>query len=305
MAEAGSGAPFGGLIVHREWTTVALVDLDQDGDTDVAAAPFTGSLRYFRNSGGPQAPVFGELTGAANPLAGLAGASDPSADFADLDLDGDFDLVIGGYGGGPFLAYFRNTGNATTPAFVAVSASANPFASLPGGDLAPQRARAGRPRRRLRPGSRGRQFRAPLLRKYRQPGDAELRAPDRRRQPLPERLAAVAAGRSAPSWSTSISTATATSRPAARRERSAMPSTAEANSRRPSPRPGISRIRSAPSTSRGDSSPHLADLDGDGDLDLLTGDGRGHVVYFANAAGELFDDGFESGDTRNWSLALP
>ncbi len=51
--------------------------------------------------------------------------------------------------------------------------------------------------------------------------------------------------------------------------------------------------------------PALADLDGDGDLDLLAGEADGHLVYFVSSARALFADGFELGSTAAWSITLP
>ena len=48
--------------------------------------------------------------------------------FADVDNDGDFDLVLGGSSGA--LKYFENTGNSTAPVFIARVGGANPFASV-------------------------------------------------------------------------------------------------------------------------------------------------------------------------------
>ncbi len=53
------------------------------------------------------------------------------------------------------------------------------------------------------------------------------------------------------------------------------------------------------------SSPEVADLDGDGDLDALIGESGGALVFFRSTLAEIFADGFESGGIGNWSQTFP
>ncbi len=56
----------------------------------------------------------------------------------------------------------------------------------------------------------------------------------------------------------------------------------------------------------GHASPTLADLDGDGDLDVFLGDIGGAIFLFENKGiAWLFVDGFESGDLAAWSSHMP
>ncbi|MCU0431168.1 MAG: FG-GAP-like repeat-containing protein [Cytophagaceae bacterium] len=97
-----------------------LVDLDNDGDLDIMAGNYSytnSSLYYFRNTGTPTAPSF------AAPVADPFGINTSSldyyslynSDFADLDNDGDLDMLVGDYGAN--LYYFQNTGTASSPSF--------------------------------------------------------------------------------------------------------------------------------------------------------------------------------------------
>jgi hypothetical protein len=105
-------------------TLPALADLDGDGDLDAFVGTFAsqgpGTLLFFANTGTATTPAF--VAPSTNPfgLAGVLSASYPA--LADLDGDGDFDLLVGN---NPNLAFFRNTGSASSPAFAAPET--NPF----------------------------------------------------------------------------------------------------------------------------------------------------------------------------------
>jgi hypothetical protein len=61
--------------------------ISQDGDTP--------HILYFENTGTAENPVFEERTGAANPFDGITGTEALVPVFADIDGDGDRDLVLG------------------------------------------------------------------------------------------------------------------------------------------------------------------------------------------------------------------
>ena len=86
-------------------------DLDGDGDPDLLIGTFDGLVRWYRNQGTPEAPDFVQEGAVADlPRGSLAVPA-----LADLDADGDLDLVVGGSTGA--VAYFRNTGTPEAPAF--------------------------------------------------------------------------------------------------------------------------------------------------------------------------------------------
>ncbi|MEM7408666.1 MAG: VCBS repeat-containing protein [Myxococcota bacterium] len=103
----------------------AAADLDGDGDVDLLVGDHSGGLRYFENTGTALAATFTEATGSGNPLAGQSGGAVPRPAFADVDADGDLDLIVGRDPG--TLAYFENTGDAVTPVFAERTGASNPF----------------------------------------------------------------------------------------------------------------------------------------------------------------------------------
>lgn len=107
--------PFGITAPSIRRMTPTFVDLDNDGDMDIVYGDNDGNFHYMQNSGTSTAPIFDAPQ--MNPF-GLSylyytGRSAPS--FADLDNDGDLDMISGGSNGGFY--YFPNNGNASSPSF--------------------------------------------------------------------------------------------------------------------------------------------------------------------------------------------
>jgi len=83
-------------------------DLDGDGDLDFIAGGFTG-LNLFTNTGSATVPVFEKTVGFFD---GLNVGSNPVPDLADVDNDGDLDMVVGLSESGIVKLYY----NVGTPA---------------------------------------------------------------------------------------------------------------------------------------------------------------------------------------------
>ena len=142
MASVADGGPFGAYAARA---CLAAADVDGDGDIDLLVGEYIdhptqqlSALSYYRNDGSASCPDFVLVPGGGV----LAVAVDAVADLlpggvrpvlADVDSDGDVDLVVSGFVGGTIdqnALYFRNEGGSGSPAYVAVDAAENPFADV-------------------------------------------------------------------------------------------------------------------------------------------------------------------------------
>ncbi len=100
--------------------TISLADIDNDGDLDAFVGLNNANTQFFRNDGDANTPSF--ATPEINPF-GLAPVTRGDFSFVDIDNDGDLDAFAGARSGNTF--FFRNDGDANTPSFAA--AETNPF----------------------------------------------------------------------------------------------------------------------------------------------------------------------------------
>jgi hypothetical protein len=94
-------------------TIPALGDLDGDGDLDLLIGESSGYLNYYRNEGDRTAPRFALVS---DSLDGIRPGRRSAPALADLDSDGDLDLLVGIDAGD--VALYRNTGTRSVPRFV-------------------------------------------------------------------------------------------------------------------------------------------------------------------------------------------
>jgi cysteine-rich repeat protein len=130
-AFAAPPPPFFSLGPGTYGASPGAADLDDDGDLDGLLGGGTGRhLLYFQNTGTPETPAFAEgeldafgLDYVSYPEFEYYVAQYLSPTFADLDDDGDLDVLVGTDLGDTFL--FENQGSPTAPAFA--DPVANPF----------------------------------------------------------------------------------------------------------------------------------------------------------------------------------
>lgn len=94
-------------------------DIDGDGDLDLFTGSYDGHVIGYRNTGTTSVPVFEKDSTLNVQVPDEEFIASPA--LADLDGDGDLDLVAGFFTGR--LSFFENTGTALSPAFVLASSS--------------------------------------------------------------------------------------------------------------------------------------------------------------------------------------
>ncbi|WP_369177724.1 FG-GAP-like repeat-containing protein [Candidatus Thiodubiliella endoseptemdiera] len=130
-AKTGDDNPFYGINAGYS-SSPTLVDIDGDGDLDLVVGEGNGTLKYYQNTGTTSNPAYEAKTGDDNPFNGIDVGYVSAPNLADIDGDGDLDLVVGEYYG--TLKYYQNTGTTSNPAYEVKTGGSNPFNSIDVGD---------------------------------------------------------------------------------------------------------------------------------------------------------------------------
>lgn len=122
----GCNNPFFSISLGTNFSVPALADLDGDGDLDLIIDTADGTL-YYENTGTVAQPEFTARTGTSNPLADINAVHLRSPALADLDADGDLDLAVRF---GQIVHYYENTGAIARPEFTLRTGAANPLGAV-------------------------------------------------------------------------------------------------------------------------------------------------------------------------------
>ncbi len=120
-AQTGIDNPLNGINVGYS-PAPSFVDIDNDGDQDAFVGDWIGAMKFYRNTGTANAPVFSAEEGSTNLLNGF---NIENSSFVDIDNDGDQDAFVGENFG--TIKFYRNTGTANTPVFSGETTPSNPL----------------------------------------------------------------------------------------------------------------------------------------------------------------------------------
>ncbi len=127
-------SPFG--VTAQNFSDPEYCDLDGDGDLDLIIGSSADRIEYFMNKGTKTSPVFRRDTTMFSSIYSNGYQFTNSAYVAtvDIDTDGDFDLVVGGYNG---LILYWNGGDSTEAIWFKDTASFSAINALIGTDAKP------------------------------------------------------------------------------------------------------------------------------------------------------------------------
>jgi large repetitive protein len=119
-----AGNPLGTVDVGQR-SAPTFGDMDGDGDFDCFIGEQNGTVRYFKNTGTANNPVFASVSGTANPMNGASVFQNATPALSDYDRDGDLDCFVGRFNG--ITVAYENQGNSNTPFMVKLNVADNPF----------------------------------------------------------------------------------------------------------------------------------------------------------------------------------
>lgn len=109
----GNNTLFSGVENSTYWKNPVFCDIDNDGDFDLIYGTADGQLYYYQNIGTPTAPQF-QLNNELFEFIKIVGRRS-TVSFADFDGDGLIDLLSGNSGGR--FEFFKNVGDSLNPKF--------------------------------------------------------------------------------------------------------------------------------------------------------------------------------------------
>ncbi|MCD6337285.1 MAG: T9SS type A sorting domain-containing protein [Candidatus Marinimicrobia bacterium] len=110
---SSNSSVFYGLGGDTYFNSPAMADINGDGKQDLIYGTYVGPLNYYRNSGTSTSPSWTENTSLFGGVIDIGSASTPY--FVDKDRDGDMDMVTGTQMGD--IKLYRNDGSPSAPAF--------------------------------------------------------------------------------------------------------------------------------------------------------------------------------------------
>ena len=114
IERTGAANPLDGEDVGM-YSNPAFIDMDQDGDFDMVSGEEFGTYPYYENTGTRTNPTYVSRTGASNPLNGEDNGGFSIPIFADLDNDGESDLMSGETSGSLFFYLGSGVGGNPLP----------------------------------------------------------------------------------------------------------------------------------------------------------------------------------------------
>jgi hypothetical protein len=105
---------YGGITIDGGYGSPAICDIDEDNDYDLFIGTHDGKIIFVENTGTSDHAVWADPVTSYQDI--LIDGIRIKPELADMDQDGDYDLIIGVYHFG-MICYYENTGTPATPIF--------------------------------------------------------------------------------------------------------------------------------------------------------------------------------------------